>query len=167
MKGLDNISFAKLIWVSPVIAALHNLEEAPAMARWSWDHLPQKYHPLASQPQFLAALVIVTVLAFLVAWISARSPKNGWGIGLFMGMQSIFLVNAATHAMAAIIFAGYAPGVVTGLLLNVPFALYLFRRAFRDGYAGKRALALSAAAGLVLYLPVVLGSLLLAGLITG
>ena len=53
------------------------------------------------------------------------------------------LVNVVVpHIPAAIIFRGYAPGVVTAVLINLPVLTFLSVRAIKDGYvSGRKAVA--------------------------
>jgi hypothetical protein len=38
------------------------------------------------------------------------------------------------------VFNGYAPGLLTALLINLPFSLYLLRRATRERWVSHRAM---------------------------
>jgi len=47
-----------------------------------------------------------------------------------MEMQAILLFNAfVPHIASTLRFRMYSPGVVTALLITIPFSFYLFRRA--------------------------------------
>jgi hypothetical protein len=60
-----------------------------------------------------------------------------------------------------VLFRGYAPGLVTALLLNLPFSLYLLRRAARERWLDRGALWTLAPAALLVHGPM-LSALLLA-----
>jgi hypothetical protein len=53
-------------------------------------------------------------------------------IGLLV--PAIMATNAASHAGQTILFRDYSPGTLTGLGLNNSYAIYLYRRAVREGY---------------------------------
>jgi len=40
------------------------------------------------------------------------------------------LINAIGHILTSVVFAGYSPGVVTGILLNLPLSLFILRQLF-------------------------------------
>jgi hypothetical protein len=48
-------------------------------------------------------------------------------------MQAILFFNAfVPHLVATIRFRLYSPGVVTAVLITIPFSIYLFQRAFAE-----------------------------------
>ena len=67
------------------------------------------------------------------------------------------LVNVVVpHIPAAIIFRGYAPGVVTAVVINLPVMTFLSVRAIKDGYvSGRKAVAFAVGVplGIVAALP--------------
>jgi hypothetical protein len=48
------------------------------------------------------------------------------------------LVNAGWHILAALVRGGYAPGVITAVLINLPFGVYVLRRAVKEQWVGAR-----------------------------
>jgi hypothetical protein len=61
----------------------------------------------------------------------------------------------------------YAPGVVTALLINLPFSIYLFRRALREAWIDKRDVAVLFLVGLALHGPGLIGLLWVSGWVAG
>ena len=132
MSFLDSLSFDRLLWLVPVFFTLHNLEEAPFMESWS-KHLPLKIHPVISTRQFIIAVTFLTVAGFLVTYFGVKYLANQTGYLIVMGIQAILLVNAfVPHIASTIRFRMYSPGVVTAILITLPFSFYLFRRALRE-----------------------------------
>src|SRR5271165_1300422 len=90
---------------------------------------------LLSPPEFLqnpqslrVALVMATVLPLaVIAWAILRPRKALLISALFL--ESILLVNAGWHILAALVRHGYAPGVITAVLIKLPFGVYVLRRA--------------------------------------
>jgi hypothetical protein len=54
-------------------------------------------------------------------------------------LESVLLVNAGWHMLAATVNRGYVPGVITAVLINLPFGIYVLRRAVREQWIGVRA----------------------------
>lgn len=54
-------------------------------------------------------------------------------------LESVLLVNAGWHLLAAVINRGYVPGVITAALINLPFGIYVLRRAVKEEWIGSRA----------------------------
>lgn len=51
------------------------------------------------------------------------------------------LVNVVSHVGSAVFLRGYAPGLATALALNLPFSIYLLRRAIAERWVSRRTLA--------------------------
>jgi hypothetical protein len=131
---LDSISFENLLWFVPVFFMVHNLEEAPFMENWS-KRLPQKIHPVVSTRQFAIAVTFLTLGGFLLSYAGIKWLAAPTGYLLILGLQMILFFNAfIPHVATTIRFRVYSPGVVTALLVTVPFSLYLFRRALNEQY---------------------------------
>ena len=135
-------SFARLQWLFPIAITAHNIEEATWLPGFVTAHrteLPWTVAPV----EFRFALVLLTVAAWVVTYLSWRTgPKTFWAHLLF-GYIVAMLVNVVVpHIPAAIIFRGYAPGVVTAVLINLPVLTFLSVRAIKDGYvSGRKAVA--------------------------
>lgn len=129
-----------LIGVSLV---LHNTEEYftfPIFFRSSrrllqWLPAPR----LLQNPQHLhLALLMATVLPLaVVAWAVLRPGKALLVSALFL--ESVLLANAGWHILATAVNRGYVPGVITAALINLPFGIYVLRRAVREQWIGARA----------------------------
>jgi hypothetical protein len=84
------------------------------------------------------ALLMATVLPLaVVAWAVLRPGKALLVAVLFL--ESVLLVNAGWHMLAATVNRGYVPGVITAVLINLPFGIYVLRRAVREQWIGVRA----------------------------
>jgi hypothetical protein len=133
MNLLDGLSFPQLLWGMPVLLAVHNLEEAPRMAKWSGE-LPVRLLSYTTR-QFMAAAALLTLAVFALTGLGMHAFRQPDGFQLILGMQMAMLFNACVpHLAATIAFRKYSPGVVTGLLLEIPFSLYLLRRAAEAGF---------------------------------
>lgn len=132
MTSIDPVPFRVLLWLVPVFFMLHNMEEAPFMESWS-KRLPLKIHPTVTTRQFVAAVMFLTIGGFLLTYASLEWLPAPTGYLLILGMQSILFVNAfIPHLVTTIRFRLYSPGVVTAVLITIPFSIYLFQRAFAE-----------------------------------
>ena len=157
----------RIVWAVPVCLTLHNAEEAlaprtrlPALS----DRLPQSVQELvASIPYnaFLAALGCLTLLVIAIALWAAVRP-HGFATWLVAAFQATIALNVVAHCAAALTLRGYAPGLVTALLINAPFSWYFFRRASRDGWLSPKALWATLPTAIVLHGPALVGLLLVA-----
>jgi len=132
MSFLNSIPFERLLWLVPIFFALHNLEEAPFMERWS-KHLPLKIHPTVSTRQFIIAVTFLTLAGFLVTYFGIEYLSNRTDDLIVLAIQAILLFNAfVPHIASTLRFRMVSPGVVTATLITLPFSFYLFRRALEE-----------------------------------
>lgn len=127
------MTFRKLQWFFPIAVTLHNAEEAIWMPPWSASHAAQlPVHPPGAV-EIIAALVAFTAAAFAVTYLSVRrGPESVWAY-LTFGYIVAMLANVfVPHVPAAIVFHGYAPGLVTAVLINSPVMSILVIRMLRE-----------------------------------
>lgn len=128
----ENLSYQQLLWFIPLLFALHNLEEAPFMERWL-KRISLPFRPQMSTSEFTFAVVFLTLGIGLLTAISALNPPTGLSVFIMILIQAIMLVNAIIpHLVASLWYRLYSPGVLTGVLLQIPFSIYLFQRVMED-----------------------------------
>jgi hypothetical protein len=111
---------------------LHNIEEAPFMEKWS-KQLPLKIHPIVSTKQLVIAVTFLTVSGFILTFLGVEIWGQPNGYLLVLGIQMTLALNAfMPHLLSTIRFRLYSPGLVTALLITLPFSFYLFHRALTE-----------------------------------
>mgnify|MGYP000937134172 CR=1 FL=1 len=153
----ERLRFVGMVRALPFLFAMHNAEESLSMVEFSARHMAG-FHSV-TQVQFLPALVLITGAAFILCYMAVGRFGRGVWAYVPLWIQSILFFNAFSHIAITIHSGEAAPGVYTAVLVNIPFALALFRGALREGFVTARGAFWSAVAGLVLYVPVVLLSL--------
>lgn len=114
--------------------ALHNLEEGLTYSMMR-GRVAAMLHDLGlgwwspAPEMFALALTVLTLgVGALVAW-AATGATSGMKIGVLRFIAVVLLVNVALpHLPAAAALGGYAPGVVTSLLINLPVSLWVLFR---------------------------------------
>lgn len=104
---------------------LHNIEEAVWLPKWS--HHARKYHEPVETNAFVFAVIVVTIVGYLLTAIDFLygSPGNFFNY-LYLGFVGMMGINVLfPHLIATIALKKYAPGLITGLLLNLPFSFYI------------------------------------------
>jgi hypothetical protein len=126
------MSFSKMQWLFPVAVTLHNGEEALFMPSWDLNHKSQlPLHPSAAA--IWAALLVLTAAAYVITALSAkRGPQSTPAYLLFGSITAMLLNVFLPHIPAAIVFKGYAPGVITAVLINLPLMSILLFLALRE-----------------------------------
>jgi hypothetical protein len=154
------MDFRRLEWVFPIAVTLHNAEEAIWMPGWDAGHLAQLPVRPPGAAEIRAVLVVLTVAAFALTYLSARrGPESVWAY-LSFGYITATLANVfVPHVPAAIVFRGYAPGMVTAVLINLPVMSMLAIRMVRERWvSGWKA------AGFGVGIPLVMGVAIVAWL---
>jgi hypothetical protein len=155
---LNNASNQRLLlWLVPVFNTIHNAEEALLMPRLLEARnaaIPSRLHvllPPITDRQLLISLAIVTAIPYIIALVCDLKRKRGPGVYLLLGFQSVMLVNVLAHVMMSILISGYAPGVATAVVLNLPFSIYLLLTAVNDRWVSRRALAFLGVAAVIIH----------------
>jgi hypothetical protein len=149
----------------PVLLTAHNVEEAVSISAF----LPQVQARLSSMglagieiPSYsdlLLGLLLVTVAGALVGlWVywQPSSPSAIWALLL---LQSVLFLNVFFHLASAAVLGGYAPGLITAVLLNLPMSLYVFRHVARERWLSRTALFALLPGALIVHGPLLVGLL--------
>ena len=132
MTFLDSLPFDRLLWLVPVFLMIHNIEEAPFMENWS-KRLPLRMPLTITTRQFVIAVTFLTLAGFAVTYLGVEYLANRTGYLIVLGIQVIMLFNAfIPHIGTTLRFRMYSPGVITAILITLPFSFYLLRRAFEE-----------------------------------
>jgi hypothetical protein len=159
---------SRALWLVPAGMALHNLEEAFFFPRYLplvLERLPESWRALAGPVmlgQVLTALVLVTVVPFILATWATLRPNSGIAVWLLLLIQATLLLNVIWHVIAAVlVFDGYAPGLITAVCVNLPVSFYLLRRAAREQWLSRGARWALLPGALLLHGPVLAALLML------
>jgi hypothetical protein len=155
-----------VIWLIPILLALHNAEEAiafrgyeprlPSLVPAALTSLASRLTPAA----MVQALTILSLAAFALAVIADTKRDSRRLLWCLLAVQATIGLNVLSHiVIAAFVFRGYAPGLITAVIVNAPFTAYCFRRASREQWVPRTGLRATVPAALVLHGPVLLGAL--------
>jgi len=134
MSFLHNLTFSQLLWLIPVLFAIHNLEEAPGMEKWN-KRIPSRYSQPVTTCQFSLAVTLLTLLVLVVTILAVNYPANRLFYLLIFEFQAIILLNVfVPHVLTTVRFKMYSPGLVSGIVLSLPFSIYFFHRALEGKY---------------------------------
>jgi hypothetical protein len=112
----------------PLVFALHVAEEAPAFVTW----FNSLVHPPISQRLFLSVNAWALAITLLVTVVLLAVPNEATGLLAVAWVALLMLANGVFHAAATLVHARYCPGVVTGILVYVPFAVAFIRTVQRE-----------------------------------
>ncbi len=112
--------------------SLHNIEEELWLPGWS-KHA-RKYHKEVSPNEFRFAVIIITAIGYLLTFqyfiFGAAYAAAKY---VYLGFVLVMIVNVFfPHLVATIVLKKYAPGLITGLLLNAPLGIYILLKKISD-----------------------------------
>ena len=150
------MSFQSLLWFFPIVITLHNAEEAIWFPDWTRRAGRWWWHTPVAPGVFRFAVVVFTILAFAVTWLSARSGKQTvWTYLVFGYMVGVLANVLIPHIALTLAMRRYMPGVATAVALNLPVLSLLVVLAVREGYvSGSKAVAYSIGVSAVLLLSI-------------
>lgn len=136
------LEFAQAQWLLPLAVTLHLVEEIIWLPAWS--KRAGFWHVPVGPREFRFACAVLSLLATLVTWASVTGGPESPGAYLTAGLAAVMLVNVfMPHVGAAVHLRAYAPGLITGVALNLPLTLLLLHRAFADGYISTQRFAVA------------------------
>ena len=116
--------------------------------------------------QFLAVLIPITLVPFILLFFWKKKPSALWAAYFLCGLQFVIFFNVFSHVSSAILLRAYSPGLLTALLVNLPFSIFFFIRNYRSKFITRRNLPLFVIGALLAHGPLLLGLLKLAGFFT-
>ncbi len=153
------IKYKNLRWALLLVVVVHNFEEWMTfqMYRDFADTLPPSVFLAFEEPSWamtqLALAMATLIPAIVVVWASTGPQRTAKDFGVCM-VAGIFFANVfVPHVLAAIGNGGYAPGVVTAVLINFPFCLYLWRQAISEGILTTKQIVAAGIAGAATLIP--------------
>jgi hypothetical protein len=134
-----------LVLVAPLLFILHVVEEAPGFVAWFNDLVPRGI----TQELFLGVNAVAFTVTVLIVVLVLAAPDPLSGVALAAWVGFLMLANGAFHLVATAAHERYAPGVVTGTLLYLPYGVLVLRQVVRDLKVPPAAVIGSALAGAV------------------
>ena len=160
IKRVIRMGYKKLVPILAVAETIHNAEEAVWLPAWS--QTAGIWHPPVGAFEFRFALMVVTSLVFGIVYYFVRYD-NKFAQYIMSGALVLILFNVfVPHLAATIVLSEYAPGIISGIVLNIPVCVYLLRRGMKDGILGGKTIVLGAI-GLAAVIGPLLPALFVAG----
>ncbi|OAB45570.1 HXXEE domain-containing protein [Paenibacillus antarcticus] len=153
-----------LVWLFIIAFVLHDLEEIIWVEVWIKKN---RNHVMNTVPrrirkrlgkllnitsgQFAVAVLLELILFIPFTFIAAEQGK----LFIFLSFNTLFLIHVFTHVGQSIYMKMYTPGVVSAVLIVLPYTLYLLNRLINEGLVTWGEVWLSIPVGVML-LPIVL-----------
>jgi Protein of unknown function with HXXEE motif len=167
-------TLATAIWLFPVAYMLHDLEEIVVWEAWMTKNSGAL---LARLPQMMARRIrpviqtgtpqISLAIFFLFVLIVASSAAAFWG-GIFQPLVffgTLFFVHGVGHVAQTLVLKKYTPGVITAVLIVLPFGALFFPPLMAADLADWPVLIGYGAVGILVMMPLILAAQWLAGVL--
>ena len=147
------LSVNQLCWFILASLAAHVIEELPHFPEWA-----TRYFGTTTTSYYILSHIPLLMGVFFIVYRGSKGRKNGIWISLAVLVQWALFANGLFHLTTTIMFGEYSPGVVTALVLYIPFTIYFLKRVMREGYLSYTRLVSSCVGGTVLT-ALIIGSL--------
>jgi hypothetical protein len=156
-------SVRTLLWCIPLFLIVHNAEEALTMPSWLASNLPllrSKFfffnHLTFSSGQLYISLFLVTIVPLTIAVVVLNKGLTKNSVMLMLTLQSVIGWNAVVpHVTGTILLGIYNPGLLTAVVINIPFTFLLFKEILAFKIINTKEIKRILMAGAVVYLPLV------------
>jgi glucan phosphoethanolaminetransferase (alkaline phosphatase superfamily) len=112
---------SKWFWFFPITLPIHIAEEFWGGEGFlSWN--ARATGAVFSVTKFLILVTIGFLLVLTGVLLARRYPKMRW---IISALATVFLINGFSHLIATLAQHQYSPGLVSGLLLWIPFSLWI------------------------------------------
>ena len=122
-----------MYWAPFAAASLHIVEEFVYPGGFAdWD---RRYRPgfrNSISPRFHLIINGLLLIACYDVWVLRSRPA---GVAVWLTVTTLLFANGIWHAAGSVQTRSYSPGVLTGLLLYVPLAVYGYVNFLRTGQA--------------------------------
>jgi hypothetical protein len=140
------LELSAVIWLFPVVFMLHDLEEIITVEKWLATNKKRVMNGLPAglvrflEPslrmttaQFAAAVTCLFVILSLATLLAAVTLPEGTYLPVFLVCLHVLFLNVFSHLGHTLQFRCYTPGVVTAVLVVLPYALYAYYRLLASG----------------------------------
>lgn len=116
-----------------IIFMLHNLEEIIMIEKWMGKVYPRVIEKIPdtiqkelnkskniTSSQFAVVVFMVSIFASIIIMIAITTDRYS----LFFGLNLIFALNIFTHPLQSLYLRAYTPGLLTSLLLIIPYNIF-------------------------------------------
>jgi len=126
VSDYKNDHLQRILLFAPIVFICHFAEEAPGFVNWFNAHVSQGITARLFFQVNLSALII-TVLVIGIYWYIRPAL-----VIVVTWLSFLMLANAFLHIAGALIDRGYVPGLVTAVILYLPYYSWLCLNIFKS-----------------------------------
>lgn len=127
LRSLRQPTLRALLLAAPLIFIAHFAEEGPAFVPWFNAHVTRGItEPLFRTVNYTA--LAITAAVVVLEWLSASTFSAAIAVAW---LSLLMFANALFHVIAAVVDGAYVPGLVTAVLLYLPYYGWVVARVVR------------------------------------
>jgi uncharacterized protein with HXXEE motif len=158
------MQIVRWIWAAPCVFLVHDAEEIATVAPWLRNNradLPTAIQPFATvtTEQFTLGVGLLFLILLACTLHAVRRARAGHRSLPFLLVVGALVANGITHLFQAAAFRGYRPGLVTAVILVIPYGIGLGEQLRTDGLMSRGLWLGMIALGALLQVPIVIGTL--------
>jgi len=136
-----------VIWMFLIVFVFHDLEEIIVVENWLIRHrerlvrkvptfLEKMIRPMLamSSAQFSVAVTCIFAVLSAAVLLTVLTWPTGNYLPFFLACLHVLFLHVFTHVGQSLIMRTYTPGVVTAVVLVLPYSLYTYYRLFAEGW---------------------------------
>ncbi|WP_339821525.1 HXXEE domain-containing protein [Paenibacillus sp. FSL R7-0216] len=163
---MDDLSISSLVWLFLVAFVIHDMEEMIWVGPWAKRNrqkavaaVPARMRRSLTQiltinsSQFAVAVLLEFIVFVPFTLMAAEQGR----FFIFLSINSLFFLHVFTHVAQSLYLKMYTPGVVTAVLIVLPYSLVLFDRLLSDNLVTWGEILLSVPVGLLVVPLVMVG----------
>src|ERR1051326_4325814 len=153
------VSLTLVIWAFPLAFLIHDLEE-----NFTMEHFTRTYRERF--PKWMRGLDAITTRQFVISvavflaiiLVASLLAATLQSTGLFTVLLAVFFLHFFTHLVQPILFRAYTPGLITAVVIVLPYSLYALHRLFQAHALGQDDFGFTLLLAAVLIVPAILGA---------
>jgi len=163
---MDDLNISSLVWLFLVAFVIHDMEEMIWVGPWAKRNrqkavaaVPARMRRSLTQmltinsSQFAVAVLLEFIVFVPFTLMAAEQGR----FFIFLSINSLFFLHVFTHVAQSLYLKMYTPGVVTAVLIVLPYSLVLFDRLLSDNLVTWGEILLSVPVGLLVVPLVMVG----------
>jgi len=160
------ISITTLIWLFPIAFMLHDFEEIIWIEPWFQKNYSKIKHRIPrpfqkkigelskmTSSQFAIAVLVEFILFIPFTFYAAESERYLF----FLGFNLLLFLHVFMHLGQAVFTKMLTPGVVSGMMITLPYTMYLIYRLLNDNIINWSDIFISIPFGIILIPTVIFG----------
>jgi Protein of unknown function with HXXEE motif len=159
-----------VIWGFPLAYLLHDLEEIFTIEKWmsinrdkifeiaEKNRLLKRFARSAdlTTGQFTFAFLLLFIIVTLSSYFATKRFASSMGLDFFTSLLGVMFLHVFTHVGQTVLLRKYTPGVITAILVMLPYTVYTYHRLLHSGMVNVTSIFITAVVGLMFVIPLLL-----------